>query len=128
MTTDFKELLLWGNGKVNKPIGEVCTRKERGVKIASNNEEERFEVVNDATVEGAWGHTMVQSEETTGVYTSLWDYGLWPGGSAWVWEYQKSFFANFNLSPTFYDNNYTWGWWEESEQRYVGALGMVRKS
>ena len=92
MTTDFKELLLWGNGKVNKPIGEVCTRKERGVKIASNNEGGNFEVVNDATVEGAWGHTMVQYKETV-------------GKGEWVWEYQKSFFDNFNLSPTFYDNN-----------------------
>ena len=117
MTTDFKELLLWGNGKVNKPIGEVCTRKERGVKIASNNEPDVFEVVNDATVEGAWGHTMVQYKELSFNY-----------GFVWVWEYQKSFFDNFNLSPTFYDNNFTWGWWEESEQRYVGALGMVRKS
>ena len=79
MTTDFKELLLRGNGKVNKPIGEVCTRKERGVKIASNNEEEIFEVVNDATVEGAWGHTMVQYKERVGYFT-------------YVWEYEKSFF------------------------------------
>ena len=115
MTTDFKELLLWGNGKVNKPIGEVCTRKEKGVKIASNNDPPLFEVVNDATVEGAWGHTMVQYKETV-------------GEGSWLWEHEKSFFDNFNLSPTFYDNSFTWGWWEESEQRYVGALGMVRKS
>ena len=86
------------------------------MRVASNNEPPYFEVVNDATVEGAWGHTMVEVgyEEEAGFIS-------------WEWERQKSFFDNFHLSPTFYDNDYTWGRWDESEGRYTGALGMVRQ-
>ena len=83
------------------------------MRVASNNDPPYFEVVNDAKVEGAWGHTMVEYEESTGV--------------SWFWEIEKSFHDNFHLSPTFYDNNYTWGWWDESQGRYTGALGMVRQ-
>ena len=106
-------MLLWGNGTVHQHIGEVCTKEDRGVRVASNNDPPYFEVVNDAKVEGAWGHTMVEYEESTGV--------------SWFWEIEKSFHDNFHLSPTFYDNNFTWGWWDESEGRYTGALGMVRQ-
>ena len=84
------------------------------MRVASNNDPPWFEVVNDATVEGAWGHTMVEYEERTYEYS-------------WFWEIEKSFHDNFHLSPTFYDNNYTWGWWDESQGRYTGALGMVRQ-
>ena len=83
------------------------------MRVAYNNDPGSFEVVNDATVEGAWGHTMVEYKEKP-EYT-------------WYWVIEKSFFDNFHLSPTFYDNNYTWGWWDESQGRYTGALGMVRQ-
>ena len=73
------------------------------MRVASNNDPGYFEVVNDATVEGAWGHTMVEYEESP--------------GNSWFWEIEKSFHDNFHLSPTFYDNNYTWGWWDESQGR-----------
>ena len=113
-TSKSELLVLWGNGTVHKPIGEVCTKEDRGVRVASNNDPPWFEVANDATVEGAWGHTMIKFEVTAGEIS-------------WQWERQQSFFNNFHLSPTFYDNNYTWGWWEESEGRYTGALGMGRQ-
>ena len=113
-TSKSEQLLLWGNGTVHQHIGEVCTKEDRGVRVASNNDPPWFEVVNDATAEGAWGHTMVETEEKPHLYS-------------WEWEIQKSFLDNFHLSPTFYDNNYTWGWWDESQGRYTGALGMVRQ-
>ena len=112
-TSKSELLVLWGNGTVHKHIGEVCTKDDRGVRVAFNNQPEYFEVVNDASVEGAWGHTMVEFKEAV-------------GENSRQWEQQKSFFDNFNLSPTFYENNGVWGWWNESEGRYVGALGMVR--
>ena len=112
-TSKSEQLVLWGNGTVHKHIGEVCTKEDRGVRVAFYNAPGYFEVANDATVEGAWGHKLIEYEVRAGTWS-------------WSWEIQKSFFNNFHLSPTFYENNFTWGWWEESEGRYTGALGMVR--
>ena len=105
-TSKSELLVLWGNGTVHKPIGEVCTKEDRGVRVASNNDPGSFEVANDATVEGAWGHTMVEIgyEEVAGFMS-------------WQWEIEKSFFNNFHLSPTFYDNT----------ANYRGVLEMVRQ-
>ena len=39
------------------------------------------------------------------------------------WEILDSFFQNYNLTPHFFDNNFTWGWYdEEIGSYYVGML------
>ena len=45
-TSRSELLVLWGNGTVHKHIGEVCTKDDRGVRVAFNNEPGLFEVHN----------------------------------------------------------------------------------
>ena len=75
------------------------------IKVATNNEYEVFEV-NFNTMR------------------DLIKYPMEPG-LCWDWEILDSFFQNYNLTPHFFDNNFTWGWYDEEIGSWRGAVEMV---
>ena len=94
--------LLLSKGSVNKLIYEVCPSSL--VKVATNEE---------------WGVLEIDYENDR-----LIEYDESPG-LAWDWELLDTFFKNYNFTPTFQDNNYTWGWFDKEINAWNGAVEMV---
>jgi hypothetical protein len=49
-------------------------------------------------------------------------------GYATNYEILSSFFIANRLTATFFNNNYTWGFWDEEAGQWRGAVAMVRKN
>ena len=95
--------LLLRNGVINKPISEVCP--ETFIKIAYNEE--------------MWTYEVDPKDPS-----KLAEYEDAPG-TAWDWEMLHLFFSNYNLTARFFDNNGTWGWYDEDTMSWNGAIEMV---
>ena len=106
-SSNSHKLLLTADGRVNRPMKEVCAEK-REVRIAYNQYPGIFEVDNVT-------NTMVE-------------YSLSDKSShdwAYEWEILSSFLQTYNLSPVFYWCNDTWGWFDEDTGLWNGAVAMV---
>ena len=89
-------------GKVNRDVADVC--QGGNIRVAFNQDVGFFEVEDNKMVE----------------YNGL---GL---GFATNYEILSSFFIANRLTATFFDNNYTWGFWDEEAGQWRGAVAMVR--
>ena len=58
------------------------------------------------------------------------EYPLWlkkgdRSNIAFNYEILSSFFENYNITPTWINCNYTWGWFDEETGNWTGCLGKV---
>jgi hypothetical protein len=99
--------LLLRKGYVNQPIGEVCSGV---VRVAFNQwgAYSEWDPVFEVDMEN---EKMVEYEPCFGC---VWDY-----------EILNSFFATYELTPTWQDCNETWGWLDEETGLWNGAVRAV---
>ena len=111
MSVSHKRLLLLKNATVNKNLGfhDVC--KEKYVYIAYNNDHPTF-VISNVTGE------MVEYP----VKNYLGYYAI-----SREWEIQAAFFASYNLEPTWFNANWTWGTLNYTTGQWSGAVGMIQR-
>ena len=98
----YESKLVLREGSVNKLIYEVCPSSF--LKMATNQYPGTMEVDFEED-------RLMEFDECPGV--------------AWDWEILDTFFQNYNFTPTFQDNNYTWGWFDTETQTWNGAVEMV---
>ena len=91
-------------GKVNRDVGNVC--QGGNIRVAFNQDAGIFEVEDNKMVE----------------YNGL------GAGFASHYEILSTFFNANQLTVTFFDNNYTWGFWDEEAGQWRGAVAMVRQN
>ena len=108
---DQSTKLLLMHGQVNRPTGEVC---QPIIRMAYNQDDGAFFLLKKN--ETHFNNTM---------YDGWLDNGWFMDFQAWPNEILSSFFSSQNLTPTWQDNNYTWGWYDEETERWTGAVGMV---
>ena len=105
--------MIFNNGTTNGNLNykELC-KEEHTVRIAHNNDPDLFEIDNIT-------NTMVE-------YPYWWP--IVNGWSEKSHEYVilKSFFANYNIKPTWINCNYTWRWFDEETGHWTGAVGQVK--
>ena len=111
MSTLHERLLLLKNATVNRNLGfdDVCTEKH--AYIAYNNEPWVFEVSNIT------GEMVEYPVEPYVSYTPV----------AWQWETQAAFFKYNNITPLWFNCNYTWGSLNETTGQWSGAVGMIQR-
>ena len=97
--------LLLRDGKVNRPAG--C---QPVVRMAYINGWDVFALDN---ITGNMAE-----------YRQIWE--LWQSqGIPYDYEILASFFSWYNIHAIWYNNNYTWGWFDEDTGMWTGAVGMV---
>ena len=105
--------MLFENGTINGDLNykDVC-KEEHDIRIANNNKPQWFEIDNIT-------NTMVE-------------YPYWmPIADGWSEKLYdrdilKSFFANYNIKPTWINCNYTWGWFDDETGQWTAAVGQVK--
>ena len=112
MSIYHEGLLLFKNEtSVNKNLGfnDIC--KEKYVFVAYNNEPDVFEVSN--------------------ITGKMVEYPVWPVVGyyymAWDWEIQAAFFKYNNITPHWFNCNYTWGTLNYTTGQATGAVGMIQR-
>ena len=110
-SVSHKRLLLLKNAKVNRNLGfnDVC--KEKQAYVAYNNNAASFEVSN---ITGE----MVKYPVDPVV-------SIWP--IAYEWETQAAFFKYNNITPQWFNCNYTWGTLNYTTGQWSGAVGMIHR-
>ena len=124
--------LVYRDGKINKRKIEVC--QQRHVRIAFNNDRNRFEWYNNTVTVGDDG--VILDNKTGMLMTGMRnkDYTLTPLGNAWNYEMFWTFFTNMNVSTSWHNCNFTWGWTEyqdvdgKNESVWNGAMAEVSLS
>ena len=102
--------LLFRKEGVNKPIEEVCPN--RHIEVAFNQYRGNIEMTG-----------MLEN----GSFTEFVKYPPEIGsGTAYDWEKLMYLINNYHLSSNWYDNNDTWGWYDEETMSWTGAVEMVR--
>ena len=117
--------LVYRDGKINKRKIEVC--QQRHVRIAHNNERNAFEWYNTTVTIGDDG---VILDNMTGMMmhgSGSGEYDLTPLGVAYTYEQYASFFTYWNLSTSWHNCNFTWGWKDGNTSLWNGALGEVSR-
>ena len=111
VSVSHKGLLLLKNATVNRNLGfnDVC--KEKYAYIAYNNEHPTFVISN---VTGEMLEPPVQP------YLKYWAISM-------EWELQSAFFASYNVKPTWFNANGTWGTLNYTTGQWSGAVGMIQK-
>ena len=88
---------------------DICEKPQHNATIAYNNEPELFEVDEDGKM----------NEFGVNPVTGEYDY------MSYDYEILSSFFANYHITPTWIDCNYTWGVFDEETGHWTGAVGKV---
>ena len=105
--------MLFKNGTINGDLNykDVC-KEEHDIRIAYNNEPTWFEIDNITNTMVEYPHWEIM------VYgaTQLSD----------EYEILKSFFANYNIKPTWINCNFTWGRFDDKTGHWTGAVGQVK--
>ena len=105
--------MLFKNGTINGDLNykDVC-KEEHDIRIAYNSQPGFFEVdkITNTMVEYPHWLMMVLG------FSEL-SYG---------YEILKSFFANYNIKPTWINCNDTWGWFDYETGQWTGAVGQVK--
>ena len=103
--------LLYRKEGVNKPIEEVCPH--RHIEVAFNQYSDNIEMTG-----------MLEN----GSFTEFVKYPVWNEGvgPAHEWEKLEYLISNYHLSSNWYDNNDSWGWYNEETMSWTGAVEMVR--
>ena len=111
MSVSHKGLLLLKTATVNRNLGfdDVC--KEKHVFVAYNNEYDLFEVSNIT------GEMVKYPVEPVVSYNNM----------AWEWEIQAAFFKYNNITPQWFNCNYTWGTLNETTDQATGAVGLIHR-
>ena len=111
MNVSHKRLLLVKNATVNRNLGfdDVC--KEKHVFVAYINEKWRFEVSNI---------TGEMVKYPVAPYVSYFPI-------AHEWETQAAFFKYNNITPQWFNCNYTWGTLNYTTGHWSGAVGMIQR-
>ena len=111
MNVSHKRLLLVKNATVNRNLGfdDVC--REKHAYVAYNNQPWIFEVSN---ITGKM--VMYPVEPYVGYYSV-----------AWEWEIQAAFFKYNNITPQWFNCNYTLGTLNYTTGQWSGAVGMIQR-
>ena len=111
MSIYHEGLLLVKNATVNRNLGfdDIC--KEKHAFVAYNNDPGYFEVSN---ITGEMVRYLV--EPVVG-YTTV----------AHEWESQAAFFKYNNITPHWFNCNFTWGTLNETTGHWSGAVGMIQR-
>ena len=105
--------MLFKNGTISGDLNykDVC-KEEHDIRIAYNNDLYWFEI-DDIT------NTMVEYPHWEIMVS---DHGTFSD----QFEILKSFFANYNIKPTWINCNYTWGLFDDETGQWTGAVGQVK--
>ena len=105
------KIMIFNNGTMKDDLNykDYCN-VEHEVRIAYNNQEEVFKIVNDA---------MVQHHPFMRLFFT--EYGQ----LSEEYEILGSFFLKYNIKPKWINCNYTWGSFDDKTGHWTGAVGQV---
>ena len=105
--------MLFKNGTINGDLNykDVC-KEEHDIRIAYINEPNWFEIDNITNTMVEYPHWLIMVSDS--------------GTISDEFEILKSFFANYNIKPTWINCNYTWGWFDYETGQWTGAVGQVQ--